>query len=53
MRQLVLLQVPVEGCVIDLNKHGLLYGPSNTVCLPAYNGKAVYIDAICVDWLCL
>ena len=41
VEQLVLSRVPVEGWVIDLNEHGPLDGPSNTV---HHNGKAVLID---------
>ena len=33
--QLVFVQVPVEGWVIDADKHGLLDGPCDVVCLPA------------------
>ena len=44
--KLVFLQVPVEGWVIDSDKHGLLDSPGNTMCFPACNGKAVHIDSI-------
>ena len=49
--QLVLPQVPVDGLGIDSNEHCFLDGPSNTVCFPAHDGKAVYIDRCPVDRL--
>ena len=44
--QLVPPQVPFEGLVMDPNKHGLIFAPSYTVHIPAYNGKAVHIDGM-------
>ena len=35
-----------KGWVIDLDVHGLLDGPSDTMCLPAYDGEAVHTDGI-------
>ena len=50
------MYIPVEGLVIDLGAHGLLNGPSDAMCLPAYYGEAVHTDrmscglAVLVDW---
>ena len=44
--QLVLPYIPVEGWVTDSNKHGLLHSPSNNMCFPAHNRKAVHIDGM-------
>ena len=44
--------VPVEGLITDMDKHGLLDGPSDAMCLPSYNGEAVHIDGCPVAWLC-
>ena len=46
MGQLVFSQVPVEGWVIDADKHGLLNCPGDTVCLPVYNGETVHMDTV-------
>ena len=46
MWQLVLSYVSVEGCVINLDVHGLHDGSSGAMCLPTYDGEAVHIERI-------
>ena len=46
VRQLVFPQVPVEGWVIDMDKHHLLDGPGDAVCFPAYSGESVHTDGV-------
>ena len=36
--------IPLEVWVIDLDVHGLLDGPSDDICLPAYNNETVNTD---------
>ena len=40
--QLVFPQVPVKGWVIYMDKHGLLDGPGDTMCLPVHNSEAIH-----------
>ena len=46
MWMLVLPHVPVEGWVINSDVNGPPDGPSGVMCLPAYDGEAVYTDRI-------
>ena len=46
MEQLVFPQVPAEGWDIDADKHGLLDGPGDAMCLFAYNGEAIHLDGV-------
>ena len=47
--QFELVNVPVEGWIIDPNVHGLLYGPCDVVHLPSYYGEVVHIDVMTSD----
>ena len=44
MGQLLSPYVPNEKWVIHQEKHGLLDGLSNTICLPVHDVEPVYID---------
>ena len=44
--QLVFPQVPVEGWVIDMDEHGLLYSPGDGMGFPPYNEEAIHIDGV-------
>ena len=46
MGQLVFPQIPVNGCLIDMAKHGLPDGPGDPMCLSAYNVEAVHVDGM-------
>ena len=46
LEQLKLVEVPIEGWIIDPYEHGLLAGPGNAVCFLTHYGKTVHNDAV-------
>ena len=44
--QSVPAKVPVEGRVVDYDKHDILYGPGDTLGLPVHDGEIVKLDCM-------
>ena len=40
----VISSIPVKEWVIGADNHGILIGPGDTMCFPAYNGEAAHIN---------
>ena len=47
--QLVLAKIPVEGLVVEPDKHGLFYDPGDTLGLLVHDGKIVQCNGVTFD----